>query len=147
MLDRAGAWCGVLGRTDARIPRARRMPIRDANIDVWVRVTSISDPGARARVKLYIFDFFSMVMHHTIQKKIKSDLGEFGCARGPQSPNYCLILYCIVLYIGPPRDRPCHATLGYTSSTNSGARARGLSFIFYFVLHGMLQKSIPCRKK
>ena len=25
-----------------------------------------------------------MVMHHTIQEKEKSDLGEFGCARGPQ---------------------------------------------------------------
>ena len=46
--------------------------------------------GARARVKSFIF--FTMVMHHTIQEKEKSDLNEFGCARGPQclSSDFCV---------------------------------------------------------
>ena len=93
-----------------------------------VGVTLIFASGARARVKFFIFYFFAMVMHHTIEKKIKSDLGEFGCARGPQRASK-----------GKFRQFGC-------VRTNSGARARGLSFIFYFVLNGMLQKSIPCRK-
>ena len=52
--------------------------------NVLVGVTSIFASGARARVKSFILYFFTMVMHHTIQKTKKSDLGEFGCARGPQ---------------------------------------------------------------
>ena len=58
--------------------------VRGAGGDVLVGVTSIFASGARARVKSFMIYFSTMIMHHTIQEKEKSDLNEFGCARGPQ---------------------------------------------------------------
>ena len=48
-------------------------------------VRFLSRVRARGRNILF-FILFTMVMHHTIQKKRKRSLGEFGCARGPQGP-------------------------------------------------------------
>ena len=79
-----------------------------------------------------------MVMHHTIQEKEKSDLNEFGCARGPQ----CLSSDFFVFHGHAPclvtdRVYDGHATHLATRSWGERAsqiRARARADFFLFVI-------------